>query len=197
MALESQKVLYLTSPVPPSVNHYTKTRTIIKKGRPMSIVYETAEAKEYKAQFKKSIVDQVHEQGWKSPEDKQRHFYVDCLFYFARTDKDANNYFKCMLDAITETQLVWKDDNIVCERVNGIFYDNQNPRIEMTIRPVDYIGIFNNETEKNIFENKCKNCSRYSKNCSILRKAIEGRIQPEIANGQCEKYKEPKSKRKE
>lgn len=197
MALESQKVLYLTSPLPPSVNHYIATRTIIKNGRPMALVYETTEAKEYKAQFKKYIINQVREQKWTSPENEQRHFYVDCLFYFARIDKDANNYFKCMLDAITETQLVWKDDNIVCERVNGIFYDKQNPRVEMVIRPVEYIGIFNNEIEKEIFENKCKNCSRYSNNCSILRKAIEGRVQPEIVSGQCEKYKEPKSKRKE
>lgn len=47
--------LYLTSPIPPSVNHYTSVRTIMKNGRPLSMVYETKEAKDYKKAFKKII----------------------------------------------------------------------------------------------------------------------------------------------
>lgn len=42
------QVLKLISPLPPSVNHYTSVRTIIKNGKPMAIVYETKEAKDYK-----------------------------------------------------------------------------------------------------------------------------------------------------
>ena len=49
--------LYLTSPIPPSVNHYTSVRTIMKNGRPLSMVYETKEAKDYKKAFKKIIED--------------------------------------------------------------------------------------------------------------------------------------------
>ena len=182
-------VLYLTSPIPPSVNHYIRSRFIYKGGRPTSMVYETSEAKEYKTNFRKYIESQVVEQGWDFPMNQQQHFYVDCLFYFPRIDMDANNYFKCLLDAITETQLIWCDDNVVCERVNGIFYDKDNPRVEIVIKPVEYIGIFKNENEKDIFVHKCEGCSRYSRNCSILRKAIEGRIQSEIQDGICLKYK--------
>lgn len=160
----------------------------------MSILYETNEAKKYKKQFKKYIEEQVKIQEWESSLDKAQHYYCDCVFYFDRIDKDCNNYFKCSLDAITETELVWSDDNTVCERVNRIYYDNENPRIEMDIYPVEYIGIFNSEESLVSFESKCKNCMRYIRNCSILRKAKEGRIQDEILHFECSKYKEKKEK---
>ena len=37
----NKPILKLTSPLPPSVNHYTGVRTIMKNGKPMSMVYET------------------------------------------------------------------------------------------------------------------------------------------------------------
>lgn len=46
-------ILKLTSPLPPSVNHYTSVRTIMKNGRPMAMVYETKEAKDYKRNLRK------------------------------------------------------------------------------------------------------------------------------------------------
>ena len=184
--------LHLTTPLPPSVNHYLGTKIINKNGRPMSILYETNEARKYKKQFKKYIEEQVKIQEWESSLDKAQHYYCDCVFYFDRIDKDPNNYFKCSLDAITETQLVWADDNTVCERVNRILYDSSNPRIEFDIYPVEYIGIFDNIESLSKFEDKCEKCIRYNRNCSILRKAKEGRIQVEITNLQCSKYKEKK-----
>lgn len=184
--------LHLTTPLPPSVNHYLGTKIINKNGRPMSILYETNEARKYKKQFKKYIEEQIKIQEWESSLDKAQHYYCDCVFYFDRIDKDPNNYFKCSLDAITDTQLVWADDNTVCERVNRILYDSSNPRIEFDIYPVEYIGIFDNIEELSKFENKCEKCTRYNRNCSLLRKAKEGRIQAEITDLQCSKYKEKK-----
>lgn len=184
--------LHLTAPLPPSVNHYLGTKIINKNGKQMSIMYETNEARKYKKQFKEYIEEQVKLQDWISSMDKTQHYYCDCVFYFDRIDKDPNNYFKCSLDAITETQLVWADDNTVCERVNRICYDSNNPRIEIDIYPVEYIGIFDSCEELNAFEEKCKTCTRYYRNCSLLRKAKEGRIQDEIKDLYCEKYKEKK-----
>lgn len=185
--------LHLTTTLPPSVNHYLGTRVVLKNGKPMAMVYETKEAKDYKKKFKKYIEEQVDIQKWKSTMDKTQHYYCDCVFYFDRIDKDPNNYFKCSLDAITETQLVWVDDNVVCERVNRIYYDSNNPRIEIDIYPVNYVGIFDYYDNYMDFEDKCKNCIRYNRNCSLLRKAKEGRIQKEISdNYVCEKYKEKK-----
>lgn len=185
-------VLKLTSPIPPSVNHYLGWRAILKNGKPMAMSYETAEAKKYKKEFKKHIEEQVKLQNWNHEVNSTQHFYVDAIFYFDRVDKDTSNYDKCLLDAITETQLIWKDDNVACFRPNRIYYDSDNSRIELTIYPVDYIGIFDNKEQLDEFENKCKTCLRYKRNCSILKKAKEGRIQETIKNNICEKYKEMK-----
>ncbi|MDF2588229.1 MAG: RusA family crossover junction endodeoxyribonuclease [Anaerocolumna sp.] len=188
--------LKLVSSIPVSVNHYIKPRTFItwKGNTPIANVtmYETVEAKAYKKQFKRYVEEQVKLQGYSSIPNKTQHFYIDCVFYFERTDQDPNNYFKLPLDAITETQLLWLDDNTTCERVKAIYYDSENPRIEITIKPVDYIGIFPTISHLNEFREKCVTCTRSKRNCSILNKAIEGRIQEEISEGVCGKYKEVK-----
>ena len=103
---------------------------------------------------------------------------------------DCNNYWKVLLDTITETHLIWKDDDTVCERAQGIFYDTQNPRVELLIHPVDYIGVFQNKDQLNEFESRCKTCTRYAHNCSVFNRAKEGRIQPEIKDGVCSKHKQ-------
>ena len=111
---------------------------------------------------------------------------------------DANNYFKCMMDAITETGLIWLDDNVVCERVQQICYDSKNPRVDLTIYPVDYVGIFEDLPQMEAFESICVGCSRYKRNCSILQNAKQGRIQNEIEDGVCKKYTpENKEKKKD
>ena len=188
------KCFKVTSPMPPSVNHYTKVRTIIKNGKPVSIVYKTNEAKEYESKFKDIIIKTAKDVNWNIAVNNHQHFYVDAIFYFDRTDKDASNYEKCLCDTITETQLIWKDDNVVLFRPQRIFYDPENPRIELTIYPVEYIGIFDNLNQLDVFEEQCSTCTIYSRNCSIHRKAIEGRVQKEIQDLVCEKYKEQKEK---
>ncbi len=186
--------LKLISPIPVSVNHYLKPRAFIvwKNGKPIPQVsmYETKEAKKYKSEFANYIKEQIKIQNWNFVPSKTQHFYIDCIFYFERIDQDPNNYFKLPLDAITDTQLIWLDDNVTLERVQGIFYDNKNPRIEMTICPVDYIGIFPNQEQLDKFESNCIQCKRYKRNCSILNKAKEGRIQEEIIDFKCNKFKE-------
>lgn len=183
-------VLKLISPIPVSVNHYIKARAFLVKGKPQVLLYETAEAKKYKKEFVSYIKKQVKLQKWNWIPNKTQHFYVDCIFYFERIDKDANNYYKLLLDSITETKLVWLDDNVACERTNGVFYDSKNPRIEITIYPVDYVGIFPTINQLDNFKSNCILCKRYRNGkCSILKKAIEGRIQNEIKNLNCSEYK--------
>lgn len=177
-----------------SVNHYLAYRVIMKNGKPMAMSYKTKEAKDFQKKFEQHVKEQVKIQNWNVPVDPAQHFYVDAVFYFPRLDFDPNNYFKVSLDSITETGLIWVDDNVVCERVQRIYYDSSNPRIELTIYPVDYIGIFDNQKQLNDFEDKCKTCSRYARNCSILKKAKEGRIQEEIKGLVCSKFKEIKEK---
>ncbi len=184
--------LWLTSPICPSVNHYLSYRAIMKHGKPMAMSYCTQESKRYKEWFSKYVTDEVHRQGWSLVPNKHQHFYVDAVFYFPRVDMDSSNYFKVMLDAITDTNLIWLDDNVACERVQRIYYDASNPRIKLHIYPVDYIGVFDNAPQMEDFVSKCVGCIRYNRNCSILQKAKEGKIQTDINDGVCTKYKRVK-----
>lgn len=186
--------LKLVSAIPPSVNHYLAYRVVVKNGRPVGMSYKTPEAIKYRKAFANYVRQEVEKQGWNLCPNKYQHFYIDTVFYFPSLGLDANNYFKVMLDAITDTQLIWLDDNVTCERVQGIYYDATNPRMEITIRPVDYIGIFQDMSHLENFTSKCIGCTRYTRNCSILRQAKEGRIQAEINDiGVCLAYKQKKS----
>lgn len=181
--------LNLVSEIPPSVNHYLAYRAIMRNGKPLAMSYKTPEATRYQARFARYVAKQVKEQGWNLTPNKTQHFYIDCIFYFPRVDMDCNNYFKCMLDAITDSGKIWVDDNVVCERVNGIYYDTENPRVEIQITPVDYIGIFKDISQLEKFESNCIGCNRYKRNCSILQRAKDGKIQNEIQNFTCCKFK--------
>lgn len=177
--------LKLTSPIPPSVNHYLGWRAILKNGRPMAMSYKKPEALKYQKDFSEYVKSEVKKQGWTKSENKYQHYYMDCIFYFDRVDKDANNSFKCLADAITDSGVVWIDDTQLCERVQGIYYDSNNSRVEITIHEVDYIGVFKNASQLEEFETNCIGCNRYKRNCSILQKAKEGRIQEQICDGSC------------
>ena len=179
--------LHLTSEIPPSVNHYLAYKGIIKNGKARAMSYKTQVAVQYRQRFAEYVAEQVAAQGWDRTPDRDQHFYVDAVFYFDKRRMDCNNYFKVMLDAITDTQLIWLDDDVTCERVQRILYDAERPRIELVIHPTDYIGIFDNMSQMEEFTSKCFGCTRYKRNCSILKKAMLGRVQNEIDGLVCEK----------
>lgn len=186
------KELKLVSPIPPSNNHYLAYR-VIKSGKKNIVApYPTKETKDFKKYFIPYIQEEVKKQGWEMDCTGLQHYYMDWDVYFPRVDMDASNCDKVIADSITESKVVWVDDNTLCNRINHIYYDSKNPRIELTIYPVDYVGIFDNQEQLDEFENKCKSCSRYKRNCSLLRNAKSGRIQEEIQGLVCEKYKEAK-----
>ena len=187
-------ILKLTSDIGVSVNHYLKPRSFIiyKNGKPIPQVtmYETSEAKAYKKKFIKYIKEQAKLQNWEKSDNKFQKYYIDCTFYFPRIDMDSNNQYKLMLDSITESESVWIDDVQACERTQGIFYDSKNPRIELVISPVNFIGIFPNIEQLQKFESNCITCSKYKQGkCSVYVKSLEGRIQEEVVDFECSKYK--------
>lgn len=164
----------------------------------MSMSYKTKESLDFKKEFSDYLINEVEKQGWDLDVNKTQHFYIDTVYYFPSTDLDPSNYFKLLLDTITDTQKIWIDDNVALERVQAVYYDSANPRMEMHIHPVEYIGIFNDAEELNNFKLKCFTCKRYKRNCSILRKATEGRIQEDIKKENdslyCLKYGQLKDK---
>lgn len=181
--------LLLVSPIPPSVNHYMNYRTVIKNGRPVAISYKPKDVVQYQKMFTAYVTEEAKKQGWNQEIDPNRHFYIDTVFFFPEKRMDANNYFKVMLDAITEAKVIWKDDNVTCERVQAIYYDASNPHVELYIHPTDYIGIFRDMSQREEFITRCVDCTRYKRNCSLLRKATDGRVQSEIVDGVCSKFK--------
>lgn len=189
--------LHITSPMPPSVNHYAKHRAYIKNGKPMAVVYETKEAKDYKKEMKSLVEAAISGQKWDLPVNSTQHFYVDAYYYFDRIDKDASNYEKCLCDAITETQKIWKDDNVVLYRVQRIQYDTKDPRIELYIKPVSYVGIFDTEEDYGEMIKTCQACKKYDR-CRIIEKAKEGRITGNIEHTddgyRCNRYSSSKKK---
>lgn len=181
--------LFLISEIPPSVNHYLSYRTVKKDNKSIAMSYKTKKAVQYQENFAKYLKTEAKKQNWSFIPNKQQHFYVDAVFYFDRQDKDANNYWKVLLDAITKTKLIWLDDNVVCERVQRIYYDTKNPRIELHIYPVNYIGVFDDAPQMESFISKCVGCVRFNRNCSILNKAKQGKVQDCITDGKCSKFK--------
>lgn len=155
----------------------------------MAMSYKTADATKYQKNFTEYVTEQTKLQNWVMSDNKFQHYYMDCYFYFPRIDMDANNYFKCLADSISESGSVWIDDVQLCERVQSINYTSDNPRIELEIRPVDYIGIFAHISQLDNFKSNCIQCKRYKDGkCSIWVKANEGRIQVEVNDLVCSKF---------
>ena len=100
------KDLYLRCDLPPSVNHYLAIRAFVKNGKPKAMSYKTAEAKGYQDAVRSYVLDEVKRQKWDLIPNKTQHFYIDTVFYFKSIDQDGNNYFKVLLDAITDTQAI-------------------------------------------------------------------------------------------
>jgi len=195
--------LILVSDVPVSVNAYLKPRAFLMniKGKMQAqvTIYETSEAKAYKKKFITYAKSEIKKQNWTY--QKGKFVVVKAIIYFDKTNRDANNIWKLMLDSLTESG-VWDDDNVVMERAERIYYDAKNPRVELEIYHYPGFGVFNNEIEYNNFLNVCVGCSRYKNNCSILAKALESRIQEEISldkdgNNICGKFKKAKVDKKD
>lgn len=175
-----------------SVNHYLAYRAIVKNGKPMAMSYKTQDAKKFQKEFTEYVKEQAKIQNWITDPNPMQHYYVDAVFYFPRIDMDTNNYWKVAFDAITDSGVVWVDDNMACERVQRVLYDSENPRIEYTIYKTDFCGVFDNDIQMKNFESNCKSCTRYKRNCSILNNAKKGKVQSDINGTTCEKYKEIK-----
>ena len=110
---------------------------------------------------------------------------------FIQIEKDVipDNFKKLQQDCITESKVVWEDDSWCLPRTQRLLIDSANPRIELIITPCEFVGIFDDNQQFREFEQRCINCTWYTNNCSILRKATEGRIQEEICDLVCSEFK--------
>lgn len=139
----------------------------------------------------KYIKKEVEKQNWDKIEG--RFLHMDEVIYSNRKGRDPDNFKKLQQDCITESGVVWCDDSYCLPRTQRLYIDSTNPRIELVITPTEFVGIFDNEEVAKSFEDRCKGCTRYKNNCSILRQSLESRIQPEIDNSLvCSEFKQLK-----
>lgn len=136
------------------------------------------EGEKVKEQIIKAAKEQIKGQDWDYEYTKENYVYMDSYIYFNRKGRDDNNIYKLNNDALEK--IVYDNDSRILTRTQRIRYDKKRPRVELVFSPVDYIGIFENENQYNKFLQKCEDCRRHKRNCSILKAAIDGFIQDEI-----------------
>lgn len=168
-----------TSPLPPSTNEYLGKRVAYAGGKPYVQVYKTTKAMGYEKYMVKMLKRIAKEQDWIVP-TKNEYVEMHLVYYMNKLGRDIDNTFKMLIDALANAGLIINDDKVI-PIPHDIFIDKDNPRIEIELRVSDKIGVFRNQEELDKFINKnCIDCKRYKRNCSLLKKSYENRIQQEI-----------------
>lgn len=168
--------------IPPSVNEYLKPSVVMKGDKAHVHMYETNKAKEFKRRFRTYLKNEVKRQGWDKEKTSEGHWYLDCIFYMPRTNADSDNRYKVLLDSLTGVATI--DDKNVLARTQMVMYDAKKPRFTMILRRVAYRGIFRSEDDyERFFNGNCKDCTKNSDRCTVLRKALEGRVTEDIDIG--------------
>lgn len=180
--------LKVTSPMPPSVNLYLGKRVVGSGKKAYVQVYETAKAKAYKREFKKIIDKALKEQTWIVPPEN-RYIIADMVFYMASKSQDTHNFDKCLIDCFQEHGVIINDSKVLVVP-KEVYIDSKNPRIEVELYMSDKIGVFKDLDEYDKFyHNNCSKCSRSKRNCSILAKSLDNKIQEEVNHIDLKCYK--------
>ena len=168
-----------TSPLPPSTNEYLGKRVAYAGGKPYVQVYKTTKAMAYEKYMVKMLKRIAKEQGWEVP-NKEEYVEMHLVYYMNKLGRDIDNTFKMLIDALANAGLIINDDKVI-PIPHDIFIDKDNPRIEVRLKVSEKVGIFRDEnTYAEFLVHNCFQCKRYERNCSILKKARENRIQKEI-----------------
>lgn len=134
---------------------------------------------------------------WDIEYTRDNYIYMEIEAYVTRVNVDLDNTLKTLNDSIEESGLVFLNDKKVVPKFKRVYIDSRNPRVELTFKQTGWHGIFKDESEHKEFESQCQTCSRYRNGaCSILKKALENKIQEDITQKnntyECVKYKEKK-----
>jgi Holliday junction resolvase RusA-like endonuclease len=186
--------LNLTLPVPTSLNklyinqygYNPKKRMRTPTGKRILSKEGTKCKNEIQAEARVQMLGQDWDYDW----TKEGYVYLDTVIYFARRGTDDNNIYKLLCDALEG--ICYDNDSRVLVRTQKIMYSSENPRVEATLHPVEYVGVFDNQEQVAKFEEKCSSCSRYRKgSCSILKDSLKGteREEIEIDTKVCNSYK--------
>ncbi|MFR2314854.1 RusA family crossover junction endodeoxyribonuclease [Terrisporobacter sp.] len=176
-------MIKFTVPIPPSVNKAYGMKVEYRGGRAFPQRYLTSESRNYKKYVMLLIKRIMKENNIEYLiKDKTSFVNLKMTVYIDKKRKDVDNMFKLLFDSIVDSGLI-PDDDIIIYNIEDIFIDKLKPRLEIEMSISDKIGIFKNEKMMNKF--KLENCSlckksNYKRQCSIFKKALENRIEPDI-----------------
>jgi Holliday junction resolvase RusA-like endonuclease len=183
--------LHLVLPLPISVNalyvlqyaYNKKYRKNMPTGR--KILSEAGRVN--KKEIQKSASSQMRNQHWNLEITKNHFIYQDIDVYFNRKNRDSDNILKLLNDSLQG--LIFHNDSKVLTRVQRVYYDYGNPRIECTYSVCEWLGIFDENIEYETFLDRCHSCKHYRDNrCSILTDSVQGTIREEVEDKVCKKY---------
>ncbi|MCR8994686.1 RusA family crossover junction endodeoxyribonuclease [Brevibacillus laterosporus] len=190
--------LKLTLPMPVSINklyiNEYQWDARLKMRVPTGRRILSKEGRQVKAKIQGQARVQTENQDWDFDWTKENFVYQDAVIFFARRGSDDNNIYKLLNDSLEG--IAYDNDSRVLVRTQHIVYDSKSPRIELTLVPVEFIGIFKNQEMLRGFQKVCESCSRYRKgSCSIIKNSIAGTVREEIGNiydPRCTQFKEKK-----
>lgn len=187
--------LHLVLPLPISINQlYQLQYAYNKKFRrnmPTGRRILTDAGRKNKIEIQKSATEQMRYQTWNLEVTKTRFIYQDINVYFNRKNRDSDNILKLLNDSLQG--LIFHNDSKVLTRVQRVYYDYENPRVECTYTICEWYGIFDNDKEYQTFVTKCEGCRYYRDNrCSILTDSYQGTMREEVVDKECQKFTEKK-----
>lgn len=194
--------LKLVLPVPVSINslyiNQYRYNPRTRRREPSGARILSKEGEKCKEEIQRLAKEQMKDSKWdfKWTEDKNNFLYQDAVIYFSRRGRDDNNVYKLLNDSLEG--ISYDNDSRVLVRTQKIMFDKENPRIELTLTPVDYVGVFESKEEALEFEERCYDCRRYlDGRCSILTASLSGEIKPEVSfdedGAECQEYQQKKS----
>lgn len=177
--MQENKLLINYDELPISVNQYLKPTSRMSGGKPVAHMYESREAKDFKKRFQAFLRRTVRDQDWDINQTAEGHWILECIFVQSRTNQDNNNYYKILCDAMSGIAFI--DDKNILVQTKMVLYDAKNPRFSAVLKRAPYIGIFRDRDQFEEFKtSNCATCKKGADRCAILKKSIEGRIQPDI-----------------
>lgn len=179
----------LTLPIPPSVNSYMKYK-IQRNGRRLAIkTYPSLETESFYSYSIPLIKEKMEEANFAKVE-KGKFVSVTCTFYFEKKGKDADNHFKCIMDAIQKAGLVENDSQLI-PRVENVYVDKENPRVEIVVESMSKMGVFLNESHMEHFkQSNCCLCKKNPNRCATFTGFLDNRVHNMYALNMCKNLQE-------
>jgi Holliday junction resolvase RusA-like endonuclease len=186
--------LRLQLPVPTSLNQLYiqkyEWNAKLKMKIPSNVKILSKEGEQCKKVIQQKAIYQMalQKENWDYEWTKTGYIYMDIICYFSRRGTDCDNTLKILCDSLQG--IIYDNDSRVLPRFQRVLYDTDCPRLEVLLHEVNYVGSLGTKEQAEAFEDVCRGCQRYTKNCSILKSAKSGQVQTQIHNNVCSEFKE-------